>query len=218
MLLPILGVLVVASGIGALATLPRGDYRAGPWPGLTWRGASVLLMCAWLLLGLEMAAPPGQRAGRAWPDLVVWATLYVLPPLLATCVVRAPGCGSAVCGVFLLWRSLLSLVDTGVEPPPLLLPAAVGLDLAAWLRRSDLRPRRRSRQARRLTPGRVALAGGVFGLIFGLVEPSFARLLGSDPSGWTLPEVGLASASAAALGTAVGACLNRITKADAGGS
>jgi hypothetical protein len=218
-------VLIVGSAVGALLGAARPPYRVGPWPGLTWHGAGVLVACAWMLLGLELVVVRTQRDGRAWPDLVVWAAAMVVPPVLATCVVRIPGAASAACGVYLLWRGLLSLVDPQVEPPPLLLPAAVAFDLLAWLRSADVRPppwwrgavRRNPKPgARGLAGRRVAIAGGALGLIFGVVEPPFAVLLGGDPADWSTTDTLLAAAVSAVVCAGVAAYLRRITTREAG--
>src|SRR4051812_26929393 len=108
----------------------RGPYRAGPWPGLTVAGALVLLGCAGLLaLGEGLVGLPRQPL---W-DLRVYGLVSLLPLGVATLVVRAPGAAAAVCGAYLLPRSLLSVLLPGLEPPPLLLVPAVAFDLCAWL-------------------------------------------------------------------------------------
>ena len=190
-------------------------FRAGPWPGLTWRGAGVLVVCAWMLLGCELLVGIPRRA---WPDLVLVGVLAVVPPLVATCVVRAPGCAAGVCGVYLLGRSLASLAEPTLALPPLLLPSALACDVAVWLRRPDLRRptrqvwRRRSRSDRRLTTWRAALGGAAFGVVLTLVEPPYALLLGGEPSGWTATQQGLAGAVATLACTVAGAAIERITK------
>jgi hypothetical protein len=190
-------------------------YRAGPWPGLTWRGAAVLLVCTGMLVGGELIVGSPRRA---WPDLVWLGLVAVVPPLLATCLVLAPGCASAVCGVYLLGRSVASLVEPTLELPPLLLPSAVACDLVVWLRRADIRRparqvwRRRSRVERLLTMRRAALGGLAFGVVLALVEPPFRLLLGSDPSGWTASQQLLAAASAGVACALAGAAIERITK------
>jgi hypothetical protein len=247
MLSPILGLLIVLAALGALARLARGHstpggarqsdsgassapanhavrpggagspYRAGPWPGLNARGAGLLLSFSWMLLGGELLLPKAQREARALPDLVLLAAVAVIPALLGTCLVQVPGCASAVCGVYLLGRSLPSLIDPSVEPPPLLLPGAVACDLVAWVRRADLWPprgvwRRRLRSTRNLTGRRAALAGAAFTTTLALVEPPYALLLGSDPGGWGAGDRLLAAGLAALAGFALGAGLERITK------
>jgi hypothetical protein len=231
----ILGLLLVLAAVGALAGVARGascpsvgglaavarrggsfgsPYRVGPWPGLTWRGAGVLVVCAGMLVGGELIV---GSPSRAWPDLVWLGLVDVAPPLVATCLVLAPGCTSAVCGVYLLGRSLASLVEPSLELPPLLLPSAVACDLAVWLRRADLRwPtrqvwRRRSRVQRGLTAWRAAFGGLAFGVVLALVEPPFRLLLGSDPSGWAASQQLLAAVSAGVGCALAGAALERIT-------
>jgi hypothetical protein len=185
----------------------RGPYRAGPWPGLTPRGAAVLLGCAVLLACGQLLV--GQPR-RAWPDLFMVAVTALVPLALATRIVQAPGAAAAVCGAYLLPRTIISVIDPSVEPPPLLLVPALAFDLGAWLRASDLPwPRRRNAWRRRnRTPRRVfswaraGLAGGIFGLVFAAVEPPFLLFLGGDPAAWPSIEVALAAA-ACALGCAL---------------
>jgi hypothetical protein len=161
-----------------------------------------------MLIGLELVVGMPRRA---WPDLALVAVLDVAPAVLGTCIVRAPGCASAVCGVYLLGRSLASLLQPNLDLPPLLLPGAVACDLVVWLRRTDLRRPsrtawRRSRQPPRiLTTWRVALGGAAFGGVLALVEPPYAVLLGGEPSGWSAGQVALAGASAVLAGAALGA-------------
>jgi hypothetical protein len=214
----ILGVAMLAAGGWAVLRLARAGasgYRAGPWPGLTARGAALLAACAWLLLACDFLLGSPERA---LPDLVWLAVVEAGPPLLATCLVRAPGCASAVCGVYLLWRSLPSLVDPTIELPPLLLPPAVACDLAVWIDPQDVRPltrrvwRRRSRAERSLTTWRGGAGGVSFGVVLALVEPPFALFLGSDPSGWQPGDRLLAGALAAVACAAVGAGIQVLTR------
>jgi hypothetical protein len=216
----ILGLLVVVAATGALARLARGagsGYRRGPWPGLSGRGAGVLLVGSCMLFGIELGVGGPHQA---WPELFWLGVLGVVPLLVGTCVVRAPGCASAVCGVYLMGRSLATLVEPRLELPPLLLPAAVALDMAVWLRRADLRwPvrrvwwRRRKRVERGMTIWRAAWGGVAFGVVLSLVEPPFAVLMGGDPARWAAEQVGLAG-GLAALGCAVaGAGIEAITSA-----
>jgi hypothetical protein len=93
--------------------------------------------------------------------------------LSATVVLRMPGVASAVCGAYLLPRSVLTLA--GWLPLPLLLLApAMAFDLIVWLRRSDLprtakRWRKRERTGRReLQRWRLALATLVFEALLAL--------------------------------------------------
>jgi hypothetical protein len=213
---PILGLALLGVAGWAMRALARGapGFRAGPWPGLTGRGAGVLLVCSAMLLGCELVV---GLPGRAWPDLVWLSLVGVVPVLLGTAVVRAPGCASAVCGVYLMGRSLAALVEPSLELPPLLLPGAVACDLVVWLRRSDFRRpsravwRRRSRAPRQVTTSRAALGGAAFGVVLALVEPPFAVLLGSDPSGWSADQVGLAGGVAGLACALAGASIEAVT-------
>jgi hypothetical protein len=154
---------------------PATSYRSGPWPGITPRGAAVLLACAALLAAL-VESLNGLAA--------------LLPVALVTFLVRMPGAASAVTGAYLLPRALLSLLDPSVPLPPLLLVPAIAFDLAAWLRPSDLSavrnawPRRRNpwtvkrdRSSRRLTVQRIALATAAFAATLLVVEPAWQRFL-----------------------------------------
>jgi hypothetical protein len=178
--------------VGALAVwrlrAPLQTYRAGPWPGLTTRGAGLLVGHA-LLLAAELVLagnPP-----RTWTDLA-WLSLASLAPLvLATCLVRMPGVASAVCGAYLLPRSMISLVEPSIPlPPPLIVPALV-FDLVVWLRADDLRavvqawPRGRvtwrtpDRGPRRLSAWRVGLASLAFVAVLVVLAPAFAAFSGT---------------------------------------
>ena len=122
----------------------------GPWPGLTLRGAGLLLAHA-LLVGLL----------AQW-----WWPLAVLPVLSVTLLMRMPGAASAACGAYLLPAAMLSLL-LGWPLPPLLLAPAMAFDVIVWLRRDDLprwpnRWRKRVRRPRLLVPWRVAVATVVF--------------------------------------------------------
>ena len=153
-----------------------GPYRAGPWPGLTLRGAAVLLGCA-ALLALELAVTGSPH--QAWPDLVLLGVTALLPLLVATNVTQMPGAAAAVCGAYLLPRSLLSLAQPQIELPPLLLIPALVFDLSWWLRERPSRKRRRTPRPR-LTRWRAALAGGLFGVVLCAVEPAFELLQRRD--------------------------------------
>jgi hypothetical protein len=185
----------------------RGPYRAGPWPGLTPTGALILLACA-VLLGLAQTIIGNPH--RALPDLPLLAATTLVPLLLGTRIVSTPGAASAVCGAYLMPRTLISLVEPALEPPPLLLVPALAFDLAVWIRGADLArvahiwPRRERRWRKRRPPiqrrldwPRAALAGGLFGLVLSAVEPPFALLYGADPAHWTPTELGVASGLAA---------------------
>ena len=114
----------------------RGPYRVGPWPGLTPTGALILLGCAVLLAAVAETVVGSPR--RALPDLPILAVGTLVPMLLGTRIVRAPGAASAICGAYLMPRTLISLVEPRLEPPPLLLVPALAFDLALWARAADL--------------------------------------------------------------------------------
>ena len=188
------------------ATLMGGPYRVGPWPGLTPTGGLILLGCA-ILLGAVTAVVGNPR--RALPDLPILAVTTLVALLLGTSIVRAPGAASAICGAYLMPRTLLSLVAPGLEPPPLLLVPALAFDLALWVRGADLArlahvlPRRghvwRKRPRpieRRLDWWRATLAGGVYGLVLSVAEPPFAMLYGAEPARWSPADMGLAGSLA----------------------
>ncbi len=133
-----------------------GPYRAGPWPGLTGRGAAVIVAHALLLAVLTEAWPP----------------LSVLPVLSATLLMQVPGVASAVCGAYLLPRSLLTLLGW-LPMPPLLLAPAMAFDLIVWLRWDDLprwrgKWRKRDRRPREPRLWRVALAAAAFEVLLAL--------------------------------------------------
>ena len=209
------GLAVVVLALALVRHLARGGgaYRLGPWPGLSPRGAAVLLANALLLAGGELLlGAPGQ----AFPDLPLLAIVSLVPVALATVLVQAPGTASAVCGAYLLPRSLLSLASPGVPlPPPLVVPA-LAFDVIGWLRPSDLAALRnawpgrrnvwrvRDRRPRALGPWRTGLAGAAFGASLAALEPAFVLLLGADPTRWSISDVvvgaGLSSLAGAVLG------------------
>lgn len=182
-------------------------YRVGPWPGLTARGAWVLVGYAGLLwLGVLAAGSPRQPL----PDLPLLGFVSCVPLLMATRVTRVPGAASAVCGAYLLPRTLLSLCVANLEPPPLLLVPTLAMDAVVWLRASDLRglgdvlPRRRFWRRRRthtprdLQPIRASIGGGVYALLLSAVVPPWAVLLGgTDPTTWAGPPLWLGAVAAA---------------------
>ena len=160
----------------------EGPYRAGPWPGLTPSGAAVLLSCAaFLAVGQIMIGPPRQPL----PDLPVVGGTALLPLAIAARIVRMPGVATATCGAYLMPRAVISLLQSSLDQPPLLLVPAVGFDLGLWILSS---------RVPRLRPGpRSALAGAVFGLLLGLLEPAFRVFLGADPAIWNGPVVWVAA-------------------------
>jgi hypothetical protein len=185
-----------------------GPFRVGPWPGLTPTGAVILLGCA-ILLGAVQTMLGNPK--RALPDLAILAVVSLAPLLLGTRIVSAPGAASAICGAYLMPRTLLSLVEPRLDPPPLLLVPALAFDLGVWARGADLArlvhswPRRgrlwRKRPPpvdRHITGWRAAFAGGVYALALSGVEPPFAMLYGADPSGWKPAELVLAAGLAVA--------------------
>ena len=171
-----------------------GPYRVGPWPGLTPRGALALLGCA-ALLGAGMAI-----IGSAW--LPVLGMIALLPLAIATRVVNTPGAASAVCGAYLLPRTLASLLHPDVPLPPLLLVAAIAFDLAVWVRTSDFRRRKLStRQPPRILRWwRAAAAGAVFGIVLAAVEPAYEQFVGTRSSGESGLSVVLTIVAASLIG------------------
>jgi hypothetical protein len=190
-------------------------YRAGPWPGLTPRGAGILLACAaFLAIGQIMVGPPAKPL----PDLAVVGATALFPMLVGLRIVRTLGAGSAVCGVYLLPASTVSLLLPGVAPPPLLLVPAIVLDLALWLEPADLKSvadllpgvhlrRRVPVRAWQPTTARVAMAGAAFGLVLSLVEPPFRILLGADPAVWSGPPLWVGVVATTAVCAAIATLL-----------
>jgi hypothetical protein len=116
--------------------------------------------------------------------------LTIVPLMLATRVVQVPGVASAVTVVYLLPRTLVSLLDPAIEPPPPLLVPALVFDVLAWLRREDLsvpRTRRRVRAARQVSAGRLAVAALVAGVVLAAVEPPFAAFFSATGTESSLP-------------------------------
>jgi hypothetical protein len=194
--------------------MSTGRYRVGPWPGLTTRGALVLLGCA-LVMGLGLAIVGSPR--RPLPDLPLLTLVSLVPLGVAARITRVPGAASAVCGAYLLPRALLSLVVPGLEPPPLLLLPAVALDVALFLRAADLaalldawprrkvqRWRKRKASTRSVKALRAAAAGAVYGALLSAIVPPWALLLGGDASVWTAADYWLAVGATVLIGGAVG--------------
>ena len=189
----ILGVALVLAALGAVGVWrlrgPRETYRAGPWPGLTPRGAGMVLSFAALLAAsVSLADLP-----LPWLTRTGWLGVFTLVPLvLATYVVGTPGVCSAVCGAYLLPRTALSvLVPSLLVPPPLLVPA-LALDLVVWLRPEDLRVwwprrrtvwRRRARVERSVVLWRLILGGVVYGVVLAVLEPAFAGFFSATGTG-----------------------------------
>jgi hypothetical protein len=179
-------------------------YRSGPWPGLTPRGAAILLACAvFLAIGQVLIGP----IETPLPDLPLLGLTALLPLAIAERIVRAPGAATAVCGAYLLPRATISLLIPTVPPPPLLLVPAIAFDLVLWLHGShlaavrELWPRRQQVWRRRpktaSTPfsrSRALIAGGFFGLVVSLVEPSYQVFFGANPQTWFGPSVWIAGA------------------------
>jgi hypothetical protein len=145
---------------------------------LTASGAGVLLGGA-LLLGVGQILIGTPRS--ALPDLPVLGVTALFPVAIAMRMIQTPGVASAVCGAYLLPRTLLSLVQPGLELPPLLLAPALAFDAAWWLLP--------------ITRRREAIAGACFGLTLAVVEPSWAIFLGGDPALWSGTNVLLAGAA-----------------------
>ena len=183
----------------------KGPFRAGPWPGLTPAGAAVLLGCAVLLaLGEAIIGTPQ----RPLPDLPLTAVVSVVPLAIATRIIHAPGVASAVCGAYLLPRTLFSLVLTDVALPPLLLIPALAFDVALWLRIDDLKWRRRRRRRsidRSIGTWRAAMAGLVYGVLLTVVEPPYRVLLGANE--WATNELVLSAIFGAIVSAAIAAAV-----------
>jgi hypothetical protein len=177
--------------------MPSGPYRAGPWPGLTPQGAGVLLGCAlFLAIGQTMIGPPRQPL----PDLPVVGGAALLPLAIAVRIVRMPGAASATCGAYLLPRSVIGLFQSILDQPPLLLVPTVGFEVVLWLLWT--------RAPRLQAFPRAALAGALFGLALGLIEPPYRVFLGADPATWSGPALWLATAITSAVCAAVGTVLS----------
>jgi hypothetical protein len=144
------------------------------------------------------------------PDLAVLGVTTLVPLALAERIVRVPGAATAACGAYLLPRSLISLLAPTIPQPPLLLVPTIAFELALWLDASHLavaldalparlrvwsaRPKRStSSSGITFSRARSVVAGGVFGLVLSLVEPSYQIFLGGDPAIWTGPAVWVAA-------------------------
>jgi hypothetical protein len=192
---------------------------------LTPSGAGVLLGCAVLLAGGQLIF---QMPTRPLPDLPALAAVAFAPLALATRLTKIPGAAAAVCGAYLLPRSLLSLVDPGLEPPPLLLVPALVFDVSLWLRTADLANlanlwpgtgqawHKRDRRPRRPGSFRALIAGGLFGLTLATLEPSFVVLLGADPATWSGPAMNTAATACTAICALLGLSVSGIGAAKSG--
>jgi hypothetical protein len=216
--LALAGVALVVITSGRRARKP---LRVDPWPGLTGAGATLLLAHALLLAGTQLALGPADAevgARSALPYLPLAATGATLTLILAARTYQMPGAATAVCGTYLLGRSLVTLLVPTVAPPPLFLVGAMAFEFVLWLRPSDFaalwgvwpmrmgRPRVEPEQPgepRAFTCGRAALGGAAFGLLLAAQEPPFELLLGGDPAAWSPLAVLLAAVTAAALSGAV---------------
>jgi hypothetical protein len=180
-------------------------FRSGPWPGLTPRGAGLLLACAaFLAVGQVLIGP----LTRPLPDVVVLGVTTLMPLAIAERIIRAPGAATAVCGAYLLPRATLSLLVPTIPPPPLLLVPALAFDLGLWLDMShvgaiaDLLPRRlriwrtprKSSPTAQFSRSRALAAGAIFGVVLSLVEPAYQVFLGADARVWSAPSVWIAGA------------------------
>jgi hypothetical protein len=153
-------------------------YRVGPWPGVTPRGAGVLLGCAaFLWVGQILVGVPKQPL----PDVPVVGVTALLPLAIAVRITQIPGAASAVCAAYLVPASVVALFQDSLAQPPLLVVPAMAFDLALWLVPLYIK---------RLPPKtHPVIAGAVFGAIFALLEPGFRLFLGAQLATWTGPAV-----------------------------
>jgi hypothetical protein len=134
------------------------------------------------------------------PDLPLVGGTALLPLAIAVRIVRMPGAASATCGAYLLPRSVIGLFQSNLDQPPLLLVPTIGFDVALWLLGT---------RAPRLKPApRAALAGALFGLVLGLIEPPYRVFLGADPATWSGPGVWIAAAITSVVCAAIGTVLS----------
>ncbi len=197
----LLGLLLLAVGLAALRLVvgAGATYRVGPWPGLTPRGAGLLLACSVALAGTQLALGRAEVevAARAPLTYVAGATFgATLVLTLAARLAQMPGTALAVCGAYLLPRSVVSLLAPGIALPAFLLVPSALLELAlwargplsairaAWWRRSPVKPLPATRGDRCVEPGRAALGGALFGACLAVLEPTSAIVQGADASTW----------------------------------
>jgi hypothetical protein len=195
--LVLLSLLLLLLGLYGIERLTHAGQplRSGPWPGLTPRGAAVVLLHALLLGALLLLLPAvglSLEPATQIAYLALASALSVAVLVLAESILRVPGVGVAVCAVCLLPLTLLSLALPAVSPPLELVAPATIFDLMLWVRPSDARAlldvwprrsarrvwRRRDTRPRIVTPARAARAGASFGLVLALLAPPSARLLG----------------------------------------
>lgn len=198
----------------------RRPLRQGPWPGLSPAGGSLVLVYAVLIMGAHLLAGAASWSIRERTPLpyLPWITAADVFLLVhAAYTLPVPGLSSAVAGAYLLPRSLVSLGLRDIALPPLLLPAAMMLDVVLWTRAADLLslrglwPRRGSRARRHLwrprttsprkpTVRRSIFGGALYGLLLVAFETPTALLLGAPGSVWTADAVGVSAVVSAAVG------------------
>jgi hypothetical protein len=223
----LVALLVAAVALALIGRLggDRAAVRAGPWPGLTARGAALVLAHGLLLaalFGLLAALGLGLGPATAVAYLGVASAGAAAVLVLAARLTRLPGAAVAAAVAFALPAIGLGLVR-GDSPPPELIAPAMTFELALWVRRDDLGGlatvwpararqrlwRRRSRAPRSFSPGRAALAGAAFGLVLSVLGPPMAVLLGASPTlpprDTTLLAVGLSLLAGAGAGYAAAA-------------
>jgi hypothetical protein len=165
----------------------------------------MVLACAgFLAVGQVLIGP----ITRPLPDLPLLGVTALVPLAVAERIVRVPGAASAACGAYLLPRSLVSLLVPALPQAPLLLVPTIIFDLVIWLDASHFftalvdalpsrlgvrRPPKRKSTTVTFSRPRALLAGGAFGLILSLVEPSYQLFLGGDPATWSGPAVWVAA-------------------------
>lgn len=209
LLLRAVGLLALLVGSGGVYRLLRSGHplRVSSWPGLTSAGALNLLAHALVLGGYlallgPMDADARERSALPSLPLVTFGTVLVLAHVAR--VTRMPGTASAVAGVYLLVRSVVSLLPNGVAPPPVLLLPALALDAVfwAWPHVSSGWPP--------LAFRRAILGGALAGLVLSIVEPEYEVIVGSPTDHWSGPLL-LAGGAAAIVAGAVAALVPMLT-------